>query len=349
MEFEKALNKMQEGFRARLPEWEGYWSWDANKETVLIHLQDGEVMDIRQSERVDYTLRNILKEDWEIVPEKTKKPETTYWWESHGYKPESAPVLRRGQRGDKVKGLQKALSKHGHDLVVDGVFGPATERAVKAFQREKGLVVDGIFGPKTGAAMDGKPTEQLLKEKDMSWAADRLGVEKAAIRAVSEVESRGNGFFSNGLPAILFERHWMYRLLDRRGADAESYARRYPDIVNSSWGGYKGGAREYERLERASAIDSASAMKSCSWGAYQIMGFHWRNLGYKNVKDFVERMEKNEGEHLRAFVLFIEADEILHSAIKRLDWKAFAKRYNGPAYKKNRYDERMKEAYLRYK
>lgn len=62
-------------------------------------------------------------------------------------------TLKRGSRGDVVKLLQAELNNHGYHLAVDGIFGPKTETAVRAFQAEKGLVVDGIAGPKTWAAV----------------------------------------------------------------------------------------------------------------------------------------------------------------------------------------------------
>lgn len=52
-------------------------------------------------------------------------------------------------RGDDVKNLQTALAVAGIDLATDGVFGPATESAVIAFQRRMGLRPDGIVGPAT--------------------------------------------------------------------------------------------------------------------------------------------------------------------------------------------------------
>lgn len=45
--------------------------------------------------------------------------------------------------------LQQALNSLGADLVVDGVFGAQTKRAVKNFQRQHRLVVDGIAGNQT--------------------------------------------------------------------------------------------------------------------------------------------------------------------------------------------------------
>ena len=62
-------------------------------------------------------------------------------------------VLRRGARGEAVRALQTALTAHGFPLAADGMFGPATEGAVKAFQTRNGLAVDGIAGPLTMAAL----------------------------------------------------------------------------------------------------------------------------------------------------------------------------------------------------
>jgi putative chitinase len=53
-------------------------------------------------------------------------------------------ILRRGSRGSEVKKMQEALK-----IGADGVFGPGTERALKSWQRSKGLTADGIAGPAT--------------------------------------------------------------------------------------------------------------------------------------------------------------------------------------------------------
>ena len=64
------------------------------------------------------------------------------------------PTVKKGSKGDAVKGLQNALKARGYDLgEVDGVFGPATEAAVKSFQGDADLEVDGIAGPNTWEAL----------------------------------------------------------------------------------------------------------------------------------------------------------------------------------------------------
>lgn len=74
------------------------------------------------------------------------------------------PTVKRGSKGEYVTLLQKKLQEKGYNLGlcgVDGDFGPATERAVKAFQKDHGLTQDGICGQKTWAALD-KPDEPVV-------------------------------------------------------------------------------------------------------------------------------------------------------------------------------------------
>jgi peptidoglycan hydrolase-like protein with peptidoglycan-binding domain len=66
--------------------------------------------------------------------------------------------LRRGDSGPSVRQLQQRLIGRGYSCGhkgADGIFGPDTERAVMAFQRDQGLGVDGIAGPRTDAALRG--------------------------------------------------------------------------------------------------------------------------------------------------------------------------------------------------
>lgn len=61
------------------------------------------------------------------------------------------PTLKRGSRGVQVDYLQKCLNTFGYNLVVDGIFGELTFRALADFQNKHRdmLVVDGIFGKHT--------------------------------------------------------------------------------------------------------------------------------------------------------------------------------------------------------
>jgi hypothetical protein len=58
-------------------------------------------------------------------------------------------AYQKGSKGQKVKLIQEWLVLHGFNLVIDGDFGSATDYAVKAFQKNRGLEADGVVGPNT--------------------------------------------------------------------------------------------------------------------------------------------------------------------------------------------------------
>ena len=63
------------------------------------------------------------------------------------------PLIRKGDQQHPVKTLQYLLRARGHNVTADGIFGPNTDAAVRAFQQQKGLAVDGIVGPNTWSAL----------------------------------------------------------------------------------------------------------------------------------------------------------------------------------------------------
>ena len=165
----------------------------------------------------------------------------------------------------------------------------------------------------------------MFTEQDYRLAAARLGVDVPAIKAIADVESSGVTHWAGGLVPLLFEAHWFGKLTGYRYNDS------HPGISSTSWNRalYRGGPAEYERLAEARALDNDAALQSASWGAFQVMGFHWRALGYDSPTAFVSAMQTASGQ-LDAFVRFVEADVALAGALKRHDWSDFAARYNGP-------------------
>lgn len=74
MKYSEALKLMKQGAKVKLPSWGGYWFWDHEKETVIMHTKDGNELDIRETERVEYTTLNVASEDW-IVADDSNCPE----------------------------------------------------------------------------------------------------------------------------------------------------------------------------------------------------------------------------------------------------------------------------------
>ncbi|MBM2616299.1 peptidoglycan-binding protein [Actinoplanes sp. LDG1-06] len=63
------------------------------------------------------------------------------------------PRTISGRRDHPVATLQHLLQARGCAVVVDGIFGPATESALRRFQRAHGLLADGVAGPRTWRAL----------------------------------------------------------------------------------------------------------------------------------------------------------------------------------------------------
>jgi len=272
-------------------------------------------------------------------------------------------------REDDVKLVQTRLNGFAARLQiklldVDGDYGPATRDAIVAFQQDVvGMqapdgridpggrtwtalssaaaappagVPDPVAGPLAALLTAGPRT--ALKDSDFAAAAASLGCDAKAIKAVAKVESSRSPFDPLGRPTILYERH-LFRRLTAGRFDS------HPDLSNRAAGGYGKFAEQYGKLQRAYALDPDAALKACSWGMFQILGMNHKAAGFASVDTFVKAMCQTEADHLKAFVSFIKASPGLLVALRERDWSGFARRYNGPEYHKNHYDEKMADAY----
>ena len=111
MKFDKALKLMKEGHKIKLPSWGGYWCWDSEKETIIIHCRpqdsdtQGDVLDIRKTQRVEYTLMNVCSDEW-VVADETNTPilggtATFNFGEAIKYLKRGMRVARQGWNGKK--------------------------------------------------------------------------------------------------------------------------------------------------------------------------------------------------------------------------------------------------------
>lgn len=187
-----------------------------------------------------------------------------------------------------------------------------------------------------------------LTSADFARAAALLGVPEAAVRAVCEVEAPQGGFDAAGQPRILFEGHHFSRLTGGK------YDYGYPTLSYPRWvrthyaKGSNADARnagEHQRLAAAVRLDKEAALQSASWGRFQIMGSNYALAGCGTLQEFVNAMYRSEADHLDAFCVFVRAHPAMHRALQRLDWTAFARAYNGPAYAQNAYDAKLASAY----
>lgn len=73
MNFKDAFELMKKSHKVKLPSWGGYWYWDVEKETIMIQCrtkdngEKGDLLDIRETQVVEYTMSNILSDEWIVA------------------------------------------------------------------------------------------------------------------------------------------------------------------------------------------------------------------------------------------------------------------------------------------
>ena len=176
--------------------------------------------------------------------------------------------------------------------------------------------------PWRGAARPASP-------ETFTRAAQRLGIDTAALRAVWDVEASGEGYRADGSLQRRFEPHHMpgsslnwrdslkIRTAERERMFAEAYERN-PD----------------------------AALRASSWGGPQIMGFNAEDAGYPNAEAMVIDMADSEEAQIGAFVELIEAWGIA-THLRAHDWYIFARRYNGSG-QAQVYANKIEAAYRRH-
>ena len=102
MEFKQALAAMKQGHKVKLPSWGGYWEYDAKMDGIVMHCKDGNVL-YNCSERLLYTVENILSDEW-IIADENNTPilggEATFsFGEAIKYLKRGFKVARKGWNG----------------------------------------------------------------------------------------------------------------------------------------------------------------------------------------------------------------------------------------------------------
>ena len=105
MKFKEAFEEMKSGIPVKLPSWAGYWWWDEESQTILMYTKDGDCLDIRETQNVEYTLQNILSDEW-VYADSRNCPilggEATFsFGEAIKYLKRGFKVARKGWNGKK--------------------------------------------------------------------------------------------------------------------------------------------------------------------------------------------------------------------------------------------------------
>lgn len=165
--------------------------------------------------------------------------------------------------------------------------------------------------------------------------AEEAGIPQDNLRKVIAVESGGFGFDKKtGKILIQFEPHWFKRLFIKWNSNLNVWQNNKVE----------GQEQEWKAFNDAFSKNSKAAMESTSIGIPQIMGFHWKALGFESVGAFWDYMKESEDNQIKAMVKFIKLNKKMYSALITSNWEVFAYYYNGAQYKKFNYAERLRKA-----
>lgn len=171
-----------------------------------------------------------------------------------------------------------------------------------------------------------KGNAEPLTEEGIIEAAMRLNPEKpdvSLVRAVIRVEAAGKPFLTSGRPTLRFETHVFSRETNRKFDETHPHLSTRDFDVNHSWTG----ERAYDQFNEAFNLDRVAAVRSCSWGAPQIMGFNALSLGFSTYAEFVNTMMESADAQLSLMIEFIVVNNIKRSLVGHR-WLAFASVYN---------------------
>lgn len=197
-----------------------------------------------------------------------------------------------------------------------------------------------------------KPSLSALRK-----AAKKLGVELSVIRAVFQTETEGQTYTKDGRIKILYERHYFSRFThgkydkDRDISaptrfKGKTHKEKGKVVATPEIDQYGNLPNQYRRFEKAKKLDEEAAYSSISYGSFQIMGSNYKDAGYKSAKEFGDAMfSADEDKMLDAFTNYISANHAMRKALLNHDWATFARLYNDPGYKDNKYDTKMAENY----
>lgn len=191
------------------------------------------------------------------------------------------------------------------------------------------------------------------------------------------MESSGRGFYpTNGKPIVRLEGHILWKVLRELGLDPETLANQQTGqpytYLNPSWDVRfnQVGDKEWDRYLKACSFLAAQLAGrpipitpygtltaaeipalATSWGMFQILGMNFKACGAADVAAFVSQMSADEKTQLDLWCQFIQTERKgkMVEALKERDWATFARLYNGPAYAKNRYDQKLDHAYNKLK
>ncbi len=230
-----------------------------------------------------------------------------------------------------------------------------TRKQFQEFLKSKGFYkgsIDGIVGANTKkaalACFQNKKATAITDTQLLEFAKQLGDTNTVRIRAVAKVESAGSGWFNDGRPKILYERHKFWKHNDDSSAPKSTFFN-YPDMGNYSVDADKNGINDsYDKLLKACEYDPKAAFMSVSMGAFQVMGEYYYSMGYNSPYEMLFACANSEYEQYRLLVNYIIMNNMqkkfLALSPKPDDCRPFAFGYNGRSYAKYNYHGKLASA-----
>jgi len=172
------------------------------------------------------------------------------------------------------------------------------------------------------------------------------GTPATALLAIAIVETNGRAFAPVGEkrePLIRFEGH----VFDRRLSEEKRRIARTAGLSAPRAGLIRNPAGQDARwrlLAQAAAIDAEAAYEATSWGLGQVMGLHWKKLGYAGSAALADEARRSAEGQFALVARFLKTGPFVER-LDRGDWEGFARLYNGPGFAANGYDRKIQSAF----
>lgn len=183
-------------------------------------------------------------------------------------------------------------------------------------------------------------------EKACRWTAKKYGIPEDLFCAIVEKESAGKFFWTVGgkqVPAIRPEAHYFYRALKVHPIALKRAVKEKLASPKPNYNVPGQPSKVYALFNQMIAIDAEAAAYSISMGVGQVMGAHFKRLGFKSAWAMWEMAQSGESGQLMLMAEFIKTDARLFKAFQSRDFKTIALLYNGKDYKRNNYDVKLRE------
>jgi|GEM_PF-99344 len=202
-----------------------------------------------------------------------------------------------------------------------------------------------ISEPKTKDVRAHKKGRELA-DFEIEEAAKLIKADIKTLKALILTEAKNKSFYQDGKPGIVFQGHRFWKELKKRNIEPETLQAKYPDVVYPNYNKkhIRNNEKEYERLEKAKAINKEAAYMATQWGMFKISGHHFKECGFTTVNEMVHNFYKTENEQLKALISFYQSKNITDD-IRSQNWEMYGKKAHGKTFNYDKFVKDLDKAF----